>query len=110
MVAGEAHRPPPSPDELQPLMDYRRILNHTNDGFVIERRWARDVDAVCGQLQAVTAQLAVTASGKKHRAAAGAGEDNPGGSSDESHSSRDSERGQRPQKLGNDGYDDEVVR
>ena len=48
-------------------MDYSGDLNHTNDGSIIERRWARNMDAVCGQLQAVTAQLAVMASGKKRQ-------------------------------------------
>ena len=50
------------------------------------------MDAVCGQLQAVTAQLAGMASGKKHRPKAGAGADDPGHSSDESGSSKDSYR------------------
>ena len=40
------------------------------------------------QMQAFTAQLASIASAKKHKAKAGAGADDPGGSSDESGSSR----------------------
>ena len=107
VIQGLAHRPPPDPDEPQTHMDYSGDLNHTNDGSIIERRWARNMDAVCGQLQAATAQLAVMASGKKHRAAAGAGAGNPGGSSDGSNSSRGSERNR---DLRNYSDDDEVVR
>ena len=55
-VPGPVRRPPPDPDEQQALLYYSADLNHPNDGSVIERRWAKNMDAVCGQLQAVTAQ------------------------------------------------------
>ena len=85
-----AHRPPPDPDELKAHhMNYSGDLNHINDGSVIERRWPINMDAVCGQMQTLTAQLAIMASGKNPRAAAGDGAGNPGGSSDGLSSSRD---------------------
>ena len=65
------------------------------------------MDALFGQLQAATAQLAVMASGKKHRAADGARAGNPGGWSDWSNRSRGSET---HMDLWNYSNDDEVVR
>ena len=72
-------------------IDYDGDLNHTNDGSVIERRWASNMEAVkWEQMQAFTAQIASSASAKKHKARAEAGADNPGDSIDESESSKDS--------------------
>ena len=64
------------------------------------------MDAVWGQLKGVTAQLVVMALGKKPRAAAEAGADDPGGSSDESNSSKGSKRNR---DLTNYSDDNEVV-
>ena len=111
VVPGLARRPPPDPDEQQGLIDYSGDLNHTNDGSVIERRWARNMDAVCGQLQAVTAQLAVMASGRKAPpAAAGAGDGDHGGSSDNPSDSGDSERPRRRRDFSSDSDEDQIVR
>ena len=68
-VPGPVRRHQPYPDEQQALLDYSADLDHRNNGSVIERRWPRNMDVVCGQPQAVTAQLAVMATGSKHRAA-----------------------------------------
>ena len=93
MVPGQARRPPPDPDEQQGVLDYSQELDHTNDGSVIERRWAKNMEKVCVQLEAVTAQLSVMSTGKKQpRVAAGAGDGGHGGSSDDSSDSKDSYR------------------
>ena len=61
---------------------------------------------VCGQLQAVPAQLAGMASGNRHGAAAGTGADDPGGSNDVWSSYRASNKSQRLGNLGNSSSDD----
>ena len=79
-------------------MSNKRFLTtvRTNDGSVIECRWARNMEKVCGQLEEVTAQLAVMSTGKKQpRAAAGAGDGGHGDSSDDSSGSKDSYRPER---------------
>ena len=73
--------PPPDLDEQQTPMDYSEELDHTNDDSVIVRIWARNMEKVCGQLEAAMAQLAVVSMGEKQtRAAAGAGDGGHGGS------------------------------
>ena len=85
-------------------------MKETNDGSIIELRWARNMDAVCGQLQAVAAQLAGMASSQKHRSKAGAGAGDPEGSSDEPGSSRNSKRDKGKRDSGDSSDDEQVVR
>ena len=72
---------------------YSEDEDHTNDGSVIERRWARNMDKICGQLEAVMAQLAVMSTCKKQpRAAERAGDGGHDNSCDDSSGSKDSYR------------------
>ena len=57
------------------------------------------MDAVCWQLQAVTAKVAGMVSGRKHRSKPGAGVENIGGSSDDPGSARNSDRDKRKRDL-----------
>ena len=68
------------------------------------------MEAVCGQMQAFTAQLASITSAKRHKAKAGAGAYDPGGSSDDSGSSGDPDRDKGKQDSGDSSDDEQIVR
>ena len=88
-------KPPPDPVEQQALLDYSADLNHTNDGSIIERRWARSMQAVCGQMEAFEARRAGMSSSKRHLAKARGGDDDSRDSSVKLGSSRNSGRDKR---------------